>query len=451
MQALHAATLLLCVSPALLAQSLPEVEATGTSGANDAPAAAELAIANLQMFGEIGLAADVDCWQFTLAAPADVRAMTGPGFSGQAGDTILTLYAYVSGVLSAPIATNDDGANRGYYSEVTAGGLVPLAAGDYYVLEVKHYSNLAVGSYVLDLLEAPVGDLVPVFPPLLPGIAAVEIDDPRVALGAANATLCDTTNSGNLAVGGAGTAYGSGTADYDFFSFVVGTAPMRVRLATGPGAATTATDTVVHLADGLFAQLAFDDDGGPGLYSLLEFTVTTPGLYHAVVAGWGAATGVGNYTLDIQCAPTPPEGSATWTNQGGGCPGSLGTPLLDTRLVSTFHAIHVERPFLGTEFSVDLTSVPTSAPYFRLIGFGTLGTPIDLFSLGIGWPGCLVTVNPLVTGLSFTNAAGYDFWNLPLPYDLNYLGLTLELQVAVLDGALWTVSNRGTAVLGNVY
>jgi len=410
------------------------------------------------MFGELAPpGGDIDMYSFTLAAAADVRAMTGPGLGAQAGDTILTLYAFIGGVLGPALAVNDDFAGRAYYSQVTAGALLPLAVGDSYVLEVKHFTALTgTGSYVLDLYATPVSDLVPVFPPIGPGIPSVEVDDPRLLGGVANPAACDLANAGVLAVGGAGTLYVS-PADYDFFMFVVG-GPTAIRLETHAGIGPTATDTVVHLVDAGLVRLAFDDDSGAGFYSLLNASIG-PGVYFAAVSGFGAASGVGSYLLDISCSPGTPITAATLVAHPGGCPGGLATlpvpglaPILDTRLTSLGGILHCELPFLGTELCIDLINLPAFAPVFRVIGFAPQPLPVNLAFLGA--PACDLEVIPAVNQLAFANAAGIDLWALKLPYVLGFLGTSLEMQGLVIDASAVggiTISNRVTVVAGNVY
>jgi hypothetical protein len=436
---------LLALSSSLTAQCILELEPLGTSGANDSDAAAELAFSGAQTFGEIGVAADADYYRFNPAVASDVRILTGPGYPGaQAGDTTITVYSWIGGV-ATQIAFNDDAAGRAFYSELALPGLAPLTGvGDYYTVAVRRFAGLLTGTYALDLTITPGSST-------LPGVASVENDDPRQVGGVANVTLFGSAgNSGDLAVGGAGVAYTSLTADYDFFQFVVA-APGNIRLETSAGAAPTATDTVIHLVDASLAQLAFDDDGGAGLYSLLNYTIATPGVYYAAVAGWGAASGVGGYSLAIT-SPVATT-SATWTALPGGCPGVAGTPLLDTITTTVGGTLKPELPFIGTTFWVQLSSVSPFAAYLRLVGLNALPLPLDLSAVGLGPVGCLLEISPLLQELAIADVTGTDDWCFPLPDNTGLLGFALEYQAAVLEGPglSFIMSNRGTAVIGNGY
>jgi len=65
-------------------------------------------------------------------------------------------------------------------------------------------------------------------------------------------------------------------------------------------------DPTLTLTDSSGNQVAFDDDGGPGFNSHIDFTATDTGTYTLSVAGWGNETG--DYTLYTE-ATTFPEGT----------------------------------------------------------------------------------------------------------------------------------------------
>ena len=58
---------------------------------------------------------------------------------------------------------------------------------------------------------------------------------------------------------------------------------------------TTLSDPTLTLRNGAGAQLAFNDDGGPGLDSRIEFTAGSSGMYFLDVGGYSANTG--SYSL----------------------------------------------------------------------------------------------------------------------------------------------------------
>ena len=58
------------------------------------------------------------------------------------------------------------------------------------------------------------------------------------------------------------------------------------------------SDTTLALRNSAGTQLAFNDDGGPGLDSRIEFTATAGGTYYLDVGGFSANTGT--YTLSTR-------------------------------------------------------------------------------------------------------------------------------------------------------
>jgi hypothetical protein len=77
---------------------------------------------------------------------------------------------------------------------------------------------------------------------------------------------------------------GDGTGDFDFIK-VHATAGQQ--LVVGTDTPTGPLDTVVGLYDAAGVLVAADDDGGPGLDSLLDFTVPASGDYYLMVSGYG--------------------------------------------------------------------------------------------------------------------------------------------------------------------
>eukprot|EP00913_Durusdinium_trenchii_P010900 g10229.t1 len=86
------------------------------------------------------------------------------------------------------------------------------------------------------------------------------------------------TNAGNIEMPG----------DVDWFSFTA-LAGCNYRIETHLG---SLSDTVLRLIDrDGTTQLRFDDDGGPGLASLIDWTPQTTGRYFVEVSGYGSGTG----------------------------------------------------------------------------------------------------------------------------------------------------------------
>ncbi len=100
-------------------------------------------------------------------------------------------------------------------------------------------------------------------------------------------------------------------SDADFYSFSVAD-NTRITLAVNtPEGPQFGDDPVVALYDLGGAQLAVDDDGGPGFDSLLSYDALIAGTYVAAVSGFAdfSFTGGGStdfsYQLQITAAPVP--------------------------------------------------------------------------------------------------------------------------------------------------
>jgi hypothetical protein len=91
------------------------------------------------------------------------------------------------------------------------------------------------------------------------------------------------TTTGTIGDGPHGST-GDGSGDFDFVK-VHGRAGQQLVAGT-----TGTLDTVVGLYDATGVLVAADDDGGPGLSSLLTFTIPATGDYFLMVAGYGLGT-----------------------------------------------------------------------------------------------------------------------------------------------------------------
>ena len=94
--------------------------------------------------------------------------------------------------------------------------------------------------------------------------------------------------------------------DVDWFVFTI-VDETNVLVETYPGAGQTGGDTELTIfADDCVTQLAYDDDGGDGLYSRLGYHVV-PGTYFVMVNEYGNNGIIGAYVLDVIPAPAPPS------------------------------------------------------------------------------------------------------------------------------------------------
>ncbi len=130
------------------------------------------------------------------------------------------------------------------------------------------------------------GAAVDVAVELAPFTVEVEPNDgPSAALG---------LSSPDLVVGSVGTA-----GDRDWYSVTVAGAALLTS-ETGPLLGAGPMDTVLRLydTDGV-TELAFDDDGGEGLYSRIVYELPGAGTYFLEVGGYGDAS-TGDYLLSVR-------------------------------------------------------------------------------------------------------------------------------------------------------
>jgi hypothetical protein len=159
---------------------------------------------------------------------------------------------------------------------------------------------------------------------------------------------------------------------------------------------------------------------------------------------------------------SPPFGAATetWELQmpassaiqvfGQGCPGPAGTPQLT--------ALPGSLPIIGQTLQIQLSPLPASifAIPFGAVGFSDqtyAGAALPASLASIGAPGCTLYVS-IDQEFILSNLSGTATWNIPVPFDLNLLGLDAYLQGAVLvpgfNAANFVVANAAHVVVGSL-
>jgi hypothetical protein len=101
--------------------------------------------------------------------------------------------------------------------------------------------------------------------------------------------------------------------DVDWYYFEVAVAGTRLTIGTDYPTMGGSCDTYIELYDSCIgAPLAYDDDSGPGAYSLItNYATTHSGTYMVKVRGYGSST-TGAYKLFILCTePVPPPENDT--------------------------------------------------------------------------------------------------------------------------------------------
>ena len=373
---------------------------------------------NVHAEGAIDLGGDNDAYAFALAVDSSIQAFTGPSIAGALSDTFLEIYDSL-GVL---IVSNDDA--RGLYSVIDAS----LPAGSYF-LNVRAFGATQVGGYTLDLACEP-------SIPLAPVPEGAEPNGDPLGGGTPTATACFTLNTGDLdALGG----------DSDYYSFTLSGAT-TVRGATAPDGLTPVSDTTLELFDSAGVSIAFNDDGGPGLYSLIDASLAA-GTYYFDVRAFGA-TQFGGYTLSIICGLPAPI-VATYSTTTSSCVGTNGTPSL------TAGDLEVLR--LGSTMRVEIGNCPPSSVLIPFIGFSNTisgsGVPLPFDLAPLGAAGCTVDVDPAASFVAFADASGNYEWCLQIPAFASLAGIDIYQQVFVLDGNAnglgATTTNSGGGTVGN--
>jgi hypothetical protein len=348
----------------------------------------------------------------------------GPGFAQpRIQDTVMELRDAGNTLL----ASNDDGAGLGLYSEIRD-FRIP-GAGTYFVVVRGYTAN--VGSYSLDVQCGPTGPA---------WNAGVESPEPNQTNGNASTGSCWTRAAG--AIGFA--------ADIDRFAFTA-SAGQRITISTGPGANGVAiSDTTLTLRNAAGLLLASNDDA-IGLYSRISFVFPTSGAYFIDVAGYLNQV-IGTYEVEFDCSGIVPA-PASVTIFGAGCLGSNGLVPSFLRRTSASGLTYIERPLIGTVMTGDIVQCPPLTVAFIGAALQDVNPPIDLGFLGA--PGCLAQILASVFDARAVSASGTANWVLPVPYDQALVGVTVEYQALVFDPTVnslgLTISNRLRAVVGNSF
>ncbi|MBK8101327.1 MAG: hypothetical protein IPK26_29955 [Planctomycetes bacterium] len=383
---------------------------------NDQPATATLGACGVLAFGSINPAGDSDWYAVTLDQPGVMVATTGGSQVGPTlQDSTLTLWDATGTV---QIAFDDD-AGPGLFARIVQ----PLAAGTYHVAVAGFQNSIGRYSLTVDCAPAQVAQIQ-------------EAQEPNDTVPTATQFACNFTGNGDLAV----------AQDRDFWVFTV-TQNARLVVTNGPGTTgTPIADPTLTLRRLDGSIVAFDDDGGPGRYSLLDVEVPQ-GSY--VIDAAGFQNEVGTYVLDLICLPGQNASRALYTLFPGGCPGSnASTPAWSVR--------PLEVPLLGTTFVGEFSNllpngaVVAFAGFSRVISSTGLPLPFDLGPLGAS--GCSIDVDPASVTLLLANGAGVATWAIPIPYlpalisaDIFQQGLALDPAANALGAA---ASNHGRAVIG---
>ncbi|MCA8965475.1 MAG: PPC domain-containing protein [Planctomycetes bacterium] len=358
---------------------------------------------------------DSDWWSFVVTAPTAVRIETGRGLSGStSNDTIL----YLRDATGAQLEFDDDDA-PGAWSLITA----TLQPGAYFA-DVQGYGGANAGTYTLrlDQLDA--------------SVTLAESPEPNgdpLISGSPSVFGCGVPGLGEITAG-----------DSDWWQFQL-TADTFVDLTVWGGEYTATglpiQNSVLNLYDTSSTLLATDNDDYYDRLSRLSIWLPA-GNYYAEVVG-SNATQAGTYLVRLTC-----NDSALYHNFAGGCVGS-------NQLAPRWNVRDWELPMLGTTMVADLGNCPGSTLVIPFAGFSrTLASnqlPLPYSLQALGAPGCMIEVDPLITGLMITDAQGRAVSAFAIPMALGLSGIEFSQQALVLDAAAntlgWTVSNAGTGLI----
>lgn len=144
-----------------------------------------------------------------------------------------------------------------------------------------------------------------------PAISVQSADDGtfRQALSFPGEVSGDISTTASLSVGDTATSQVEVSADRDWFRITLQAGVTYEFRLDGSGG-TPLSDPYLAIANSSGTELAFNDDGGADLNSLLRFTPTTSGTYYLDAGGWidpnTSQSSTGGYTLSASVAPALP-------------------------------------------------------------------------------------------------------------------------------------------------
>ncbi|MEX5728137.1 Ca2+-binding RTX toxin-like protein [Rhodovulum iodosum] len=329
--------------------------------------------------GEIESAYDTD-W-FALSVTAGTTYLIDLEGAGTLAGSLSDPYLY--GIYSSsglPIAgtSNDDG-GVGLNSSLE---FTPSTSGTIYIAAGAYGAN--IGTYTL----------------------SVE------GLGSTDDYSEDSERAGSVAVGGAATGEIEDAYDGDWFavSLMAGRTYMIDLEGTQTGEGTLSDPFILGVFDNSESLIpaSFDDDGGEGLNSQLEFTATVSGTHYVSAGAYGANTGT--YRLSVSDAGTGDDYADNPGTTGAVSPGSDATGAIEDAYDRDWFAITLEG---GRSYQIDLEGSGTgggslSDPYLNGV-FNSAGSFIAGSFDDDGGEGLnsRVEFTPVSDGTYFISAGAY--------------------------------------------
>lgn len=210
--------------------------------------------------------------------------------------------------------------------------------------------------------------------------------------------LATDQTTGRLAVGGSVTGQVGVMGDKDWFAVSL-TSGQAYTFHLDGVSGTGIGDPYLTLFDAGGNQLAFDDDGGPGVYAMLAFSATQSGTYYLEASAYGVVNATGNYVLSAAIAVLPdttqptiasfdpvdgatgvaPEANLVFTFNEDIVRGSGAIVLktLDGAVVESFEAATSNRLTIsGASLTIDPSNALASVQSYEIV-FGS-GSILDL-------------------------------------------------------------------------
>ncbi len=181
----------------------------------------------------------------------------------------------------------------------------------------------------------------------------------------------DTTTTFTLNIGDTIFSQIEISGDQDWFAVQL-QAGVTYEFALNGVGATPLSDPFLEIMSDAGVQLKTNDDGGPGLNSLLRFTATTTGTYYINAHGWANAngvTGTGSYSLSASLAPPLPTYSIGQIAQylvNGADPG-IGTRWQTNSITYNIEDLNADERAMA-ERALDMWAAVTPLTFTRTTG-----------------------------------------------------------------------------------
>lgn len=396
--------------------------------------------------GDLASPTDVDWYTFAVTTRSLVQAIVyDDGGVPQLDNTQVQFFQELAPGVFGPFSPVGSSTNSTSHRAFTLSHPTTLAPGNYAIqvaagtaaVGTAPFIYTKTGKYALRtrLVAMPGFNTVPEGP------------EPNNAAGSANVPF--------FVPGEQLTGFCSGGNEEDWWAFAVGGPTTIVAMCESASTATPMTNQDLKIYDANGTSLATATSGGPGSHGRLVYTVSQAGIYYLAAYGGSFALS-GDYVVHTgMCEPlyvasswsaTPPSTNA--------CPGS-------NALRPALGVASTEAPQLGSTFVVRLSNTlpfAVAVPFFgfsRTLANGSVPLPFDLSpNEPNAFNKCMVRVDPLITTLLLTDAAGIGYIDYALPPDLALRGLPMFVQSMQLDAAMpnaygVSVSNDARLMVGD--